>query len=283
MKKIKIKDGYLDLKEKPLIMGILNVTPDSFYNGGRYFDFEKACERAFEMIGEGVDIIDIGGESTRPGATPVSLEEEEKRVIPVIKEIRRKSDVPISIDTYKAEIAEKALINGANIVNDISGMKFDKKMPFVVKKYGAGIILMHIRGTPRDMQKNPYYEDTVEEIKRELLERIEYARESGIGDECIIIDPGIGFGKRVYDNLVILKEIDKFKEMGYPLLVGHSRKSFIGKVLNIENPEDRKDGSVAISSYLILKKIDILRVHDVKETYQIKKLIFAIENPENYL
>ncbi len=282
MKKVKIKDGYISIENKPLVMGILNVTPDSFYDGGKYADFDNACERAFKMIEEGADILDIGGESTRPGAKPVTIEEEEKRVIPVIREIRKKSDIPISIDTHKSEIAEKALITGANIVNDISGMKFDEKMPFVIERYGAGIILMHIRGTPRDMQKNPYYEDTIKEIKNEIQERIKYAKNFDIENEQIMIDPGIGFGKRLYDNLMILKNLEEFKDMGYPLLVGHSRKSFIGKILDIEDPEYRKDGTLAVSAYLILKKIDIIRVHDVKETRQVKKILNAIEYPENY-
>jgi dihydropteroate synthase len=282
MARVRVKDGYLLFRETPLIMGILNITPDSFYDGGRYINFEKAFARAFEIIEQGADLIDIGGESTRPGAEPVTLEEEERRVIPVIKEIRKKSDIPISIDTYKSEIAEKALIAGANIVNDISGMKFDEKMPFVIKRYVSGVILMHIRGTPRDMQKNPYYENTVQEIKNEIQERVEYAKSFDIEDEQIIIDPGIGFAKRVYDNLIILRDLEEFKKIGYPLLIGHSRKSFIGKVLGIEDPEYRKEGTLAVSSYLILKKADILRVHDVKETFELRKMLKAIEDPQIY-
>jgi len=283
MEKIKIKDGYILLKNKPLIMGILNVTPDSFYDGGKYFNIDAALERAFEMINEGADIIDIGGESTRPGAQPVEIKEEKRRVLPIIKELRKKSDIPISIDTYKSEVAELSLREGANIVNDISGMKFDERMPYVIKKYGAGCVIMHIRGTPKDMQKNPYYENTIEEIKEELKERIIFLKSFEIKDEQIIIDPGIGFGKRVYDNLLILKNILEFKKLSYPLLLGHSRKSFIGKVLNIENPSERKNATICITSFLILKKIDIIRVHDVKETKEAKKILEAIEFPENYL
>jgi len=283
MEKIKIKDGYILLKDKPLIMGILNVTPDSFYDGGKYFDFSAAVERALQMIDEGADIIDIGGESTRPGAEPVEVEEEKRRVLPVIKELRKKSDIPISIDTYKSEVAELALKEGANIVNDISGMKFDERMPYVIKKYGAGCVVVHIRGTPKDMQKNPYYENTIEEIKEELKERIKFLKSFEIDDEQIIIDPGIGFGKRVYDNLLILKNVSEFKKLSYPLLLGHSRKSFIGKVLNIENPSERKNATICITSFLILKKVDIIRVHDVKETKEAKKILEAIELPENYL
>ncbi|MEO0231107.1 MAG: dihydropteroate synthase [candidate division WOR-3 bacterium] len=283
MKRIKVKDGFISLENKPLIMGILNVTPDSFYDGGKYFDRERAIERAFEIINEGADIIDIGGESTRPGAEPVSLEEEKRRVLPVIKEIRKKSDIIISIDTYKSEVAEEALLEGANMVNDISGTKFDKNMPHVIKKYRAGCIVMHIRGTPKDMQKNPYYKDTIGEIKEEIEERISFLKNFGVEDEQIIIDPGIGFGKRVYDNLLILKNIDEFKKLNYPLLIGHSRKSFIGKIIGEEDPSKRKDATIAVTSFLILKKVDIIRVHDIKGTKEAKKILNSIEFPENYL
>jgi dihydropteroate synthase len=283
MQKIKIKDGYISLKDRPLIMGILNVTPDSFYDGGKYFNTDAAIERAIQMIDEGADIIDIGGESTRPGADPVEIEEEKRRVLPVIRELRKKTDIPISIDTYKSEVAELALREGANIVNDISGMKFDERMPYVIKKYGAGCVVMHIRGTPKDMQKNPYYKNTIEEIKEELKERIKFLKNFEIEDEQIIIDPGIGFGKRVYDNLLILKNVLEFKKLSYPILLGHSRKSFIGKVLNIEDPSQRKNATICITSFLILKKVDMIRVHDVKETKEAKKILEAIEFPENYL
>jgi dihydropteroate synthase len=283
MEKIKIKDGYISLKDRPLIMGILNVTPDSFYDGGKYFNTDAAIERAIQMIDEGADIIDIGGESTRPGADPVEIEEEKRRVLPVIRELRKKTDIPISIDTYKSEVAELALREGANIVNDISGMKFDERMPYVIKKYGAGCVVMHIRGTPKDMQKNPYYKNTIEEIKEELKERIKFLKNFEIEDEQIIIDPGIGFGKRVYDNLLILKNVLEFKKLSYPILLGHSRKSFIGKVLNIEDPSQRKNATICITSFLILKKVDMIRVHDVKETKEAKKILEAIEFPENYL
>ncbi len=274
-KTLKFKEGEIELDESK-IMGILNVTPDSFFDGGKYIDTDRAVERALEMEKEGANIIDIGGESTRPFSEPVPLDEELKRVIPVIEKIRKKSDIPISIDTRKSKVAEEALKRGANIVNDISGLRDDPEMVNVIKKFNAGCIIMHIRGTPKTMQENPYYEDTVKEIKQELLERVNIALKTGIEKERIVIDPGIGFGKRVIDNLIILKDIDKFKELGFPLLIGHSRKSFIGKVLGKENPEERLAGTLAVSSYLYLKKVDILRVHDVKETREVFKILKAI-------
>ncbi len=261
-------------------MGILNVTPDSFYDGGKYLDIERALERGIEMVKEGADIIDIGGESTRPFSEPVSEEEESKRVITVIEKLRKLTDIPISIDTRKSNVARKALEKGANIVNDISGLRDDFKMTEVIKKYKAGCIIMHIRGTPKTMQENPYYKDTIGEIKKELEEKVNYALESGIEKERIVIDPGIGFGKRVVDNLLILKNIEEFKNMGFPLLIGHSRKSFIGKILNIENPENRLFGTLGVSAYLYLKKVSIIRVHDVKETREIFKILKSILNPD---
>ncbi len=257
-------------------MGILNVTPDSFYDGGKFFDLDKALERGIKIFEEGADIIDIGGESTRPFSEAVPLEEELKRVIPVIEKLRKKIDIPISIDTRKAKVAWEALKKGANIVNDISGLRDDPEMVKVVKKFDAGIIIMHIRGTPKNMQQNPFYEDTIKEIKDELKERIDFALKNGIKKEKIVIDPGIGFGKRVFDNLLILKNIDEFKKLGFPLLIGHSRKSFIGKVLGIEKPEDRLVGTLAITAFLYLKKVNIVRVHDVIETKQIFKTLEAL-------
>ena len=278
MKIFNFKDGNL-VFNVPRIMGVLNVTPDSFYDGGRYIDFDKAVERGIQMVKEGADIIDIGGESTRPFSEPVPEEEELRRVIPVIEKLRKSTDIPISIDTRKSGVAEEALKKGANIVNDVSGLRDDQEMAKVIKKFNAGCIIMHIRGTPKDMQENPYYKDTIKEIKEELEERINYAIESGIERERIVIDPGIGFGKRVIDNLLILKNIDEFKKLGFPLLIGHSRKSFIGKVLNLEKPEDRLVGTLGVSAYLYLKKVDIIRVHDVKETKEIFEILKAILNP----
>lgn len=272
-------------EEKPIIMGILNITPDSFYEESRVMDIKKAIKRAHKFIEEGAKIIDIGGQSTRPFSEEIEEEEEIKRVIPIIKELSKEipKDIYVSIDTYRSKVAKLALDNGAHIVNDISGLMFDKDMVKVVKDYNCNVVIMHIRGTPKNMQINPYYEDTISEIKNELNQRIEYALENGIKKEQIIIDPGIGFGKRVYDNLIILKYLEEFLEMDYPVLIGHSRKSFIGKVLNLDDPKDRLIGSIAVVAYLTLKGVHIIRTHDVLETKQAIEMIYAIENPELYL
>ncbi|MFZ8846909.1 MAG: dihydropteroate synthase [Candidatus Hydrothermia bacterium] len=281
----KLKEGVIEFEDKPIIMGILNITPDSFYKNSRVMDIKEAVNRAIKFIQEGAKIIDIGGQSTRPFSDEIPEDEEIKRVIPVIKAIKNEipKDIYISIDTYRSNVAKLALESGANIVNDISGLMFDKNMVKVIKDYECGIVIMHIRGKPKNMQENPYYEDTIKEIKEELNLRIEYALNNGIKKNQIVIDPGIGFGKRVYDNLIILKYIDEFFDFELPILVGHSRKSFIGKVLNLENPEDRLIGSIVVSSYLTLKGINIIRTHDVKETKQTIDMIYAILNPENYL
>ena len=281
----KLKEGTIEFEDKPIIMGILNITPDSFYKNSRVMDIKEAVNRAIKFIQEGAKIIDIGGQSTRPFSDEIPEDEEIKRVIPVIKAIKNEipKDIYISIDTYRSNVAKLALESGANIVNDISGLMFDKNMVKVIKDYECGVVIMHIRGRPKNMQENPYYEDTIKEIKEELNLRIEYALNNGIKKNQIVIDPGIGFGKRVYDNLIILKYIDEFFDFELPILIGHSRKSFIGKVLNLENPEDRLIGSIVVSSYLTLKGINIIRTHDVKETKQTIDMIYAILNPENYL
>jgi len=281
----KLKEGIIEFEDKPIIMGILNITPDSFYKDSRVMNIKEAVNRTIKFIQEGAKIIDIGGQSTRPFSDEIPEEEEIKRVIPIIKAIKSEipKDIYISIDTYRSNVAKLALESGANIVNDISGLMFDKNMVKVIKDYNCGVVIMHIRGKPKNMQENPYYEDTIKEIKEELNLRIEYALNNGIKKEQIVIDPGIGFGKRVYDNLIILKYIDEFFDFELPILIGHSRKSFIGKVLNLENPEDRLIGSVVVSSYLTLKGINIIRTHDVKETKQTIDMIYAILNPENYL
>lgn len=258
------RDKYLDLSEKTYIMGIINVTPDSFSDGGKYKSVDEAVESALRMVDEGADIIDIGGESTRPGAEPVPLEEELNRVIPVIKKLREQTDAVISIDTYKSEVAEEALKYGADIVNDISGFHFDKRMPEIVLKYNAGVILMHIKGTPRDMQKNPAYENLVEEIIDYFAYSIDIAKETGIDNGSIMIDPGIGFGKKWQDNYLIIRYLKEFKSLGYPILIGPSRKSFIGYLLDLP-VEERLEGTISAVVCSILNGADIVRVHDVKE------------------
>lgn len=250
-----------DLSDRPLIMGILNVTPDSFSDGGRYAAPERAFLRAREMAEEGADIIDIGGESTRPGSEAVSAKEELRRVMPVIERLAADGTVPISIDTCKAEVADEALDAGTAIVNDISGLRHDPAMADVIARHGASVVIMHMQGTPRTMQVNPVYDDVVEDVKAFLRERAAVAREAGIRQ--VMIDPGIGFGKTVEHNLEILRRLEEFTELGCPILVGPSRKSFIGALLDLP-VDERVEGTAAAVAIAVQKGASIVRVHDVK-------------------
>lgn len=258
-------------------MGILNVTPDSFYKESRKVNINSGIKTVKEMIANGADIIDIGGESSRPGADYVSEDEEKSRVIPIIKAIRNFSDIPLSIDTRKATVAEESIRAGADIINDISALKDDKKLGDIVAKYNIPIVLMHMQGNPKNMQINPSYENTLNDIIKEIKAYIKKAKTYGIKDEKIIIDPGIGFGKRLNDNLLIIKNIDKLKKIGYPTLIGLSRKSFIGTITNTE-PENRLSGTIAANMFCVFKGIDILRVHDIKATADMLDIFAAIEN-----
>ena len=257
-------------------MGVLNVTPDSFYDKGKFFDLKSAVKHALDMERDGADIIDVGGESTRPGAMDVNLDEELRRVIPVIRAISKKVKAAISIDTRKSQVADQALKAGACIVNDISALRFDPKMPGVVAKHRAFIILMHIKGTPKDMQLNPVYGDVVKDITKSLKASINLAKKSGIKKNKIIIDPGIGFGKTVRHNLEILRRLKCFKDLGHSLCIGTSRKSFIGKILGSKDPEDRLAGSLATAAIAAWNGADIIRVHDVSLTRQIVRMIDSI-------
>ncbi len=252
----------LSIGSKTLIMGVLNITPDSFYDGGRYFSREKAVERARRLYDEGADIIDIGGESTRPGSSSVSVAEEIDRVCPVIEAISGDIDIPISIDTYKSDVADEALKAGASIVNDISGLAFDERMADVVAKHKAYIVLMHIKGTPENMQVDPQYENLLEEIYTYLEGAKNKALDKGIDKEKIIIDPGIGFGKTLEDNYKIIRNLEYFKRMGFPLLIGVSRKSLIGKLYG--GDEDRLFATIALNSISVIYGADIIRIHDVE-------------------
>ncbi len=244
-------------------MGVINVTPDSFSDGGIYFKPEKAVERGLELASEGADIIDIGGESTRPGADPIPKEEEINRVIPVISGLRRRTKILISVDTTKAEVAKAAIEAGADIVNDISAFRFDPEMISLVAQKNIPVVLMHMKGTPQTMQINPHYDDVLKEVKAFLKDRIEEAGSHGIKEEKIIIDPGIGFGKRLEDNLALINNITVFEDLERPILVGVSRKSFIGKILNLP-PEKRLEGTIASAILSIIRGAHILRVHDVE-------------------
>ena len=265
---------------RTLIMGILNVTPNSFYEGGRFLDAEEALEHGLKLVEEGADIIDIGGESTHPGALPVSAEEEERRILPVIRGLKNEIDVPISVDTYKAEVAEAAIKAGASMINDISALRFDEKMVRVAAEYDVAVSLMHMKGTPRDMQSNPYYEDVMGEIISFLGERIRFALDNGISEDKIVIDPGIGFGKRtgggIEDNCIILRRLKELKSFKKPILVGTSRKTFIGNICNKPLPEERLDGSLATVAIAVANGADIVRVHDVKETKSVVAMVDKI-------
>jgi len=279
--KISYNGKVLNL-ETPIVMGILNVTPDSFSDGGKYFSLDSAVRRCEEMLEEGAKIIDIGGESTRPGAEPVSLEEEIRRVVPVIKEIRKRfgDDFFISVDTYKSEVAKLSLEEGADMINDVSALRFDENMVNVVARYECPVVLMHMRGTPKTMQENPTYDDVVGEILNFLKERIEFAVNFGVKEENIIVDPGIGFGKTVEHNLCILKRLCEFKVLGLPIMIGTSRKSFIGAITEESEPEKRLAGSLATYGIAVENGAKIIRVHDVKETVDFLKVFLAVKGAD---
>ena len=254
-------------------MGILNVTPDSFSDGGQFNSAQEAVDHALKMINDGVDIIDIGGESTRPGAKPVPLKEELKRIKPVIKAIRQQTDCLISIDTYKASVAEVALDLGADIINDISSLSYDKNMANLVSTRKVPIILMHMQGTPQNMQLDPSYNNLINDLIFFFKTKIEIANKAGVLNNMIILDPGIGFGKQMEDNFEIIRELKQIKAMGYPILLGPSRKSFIGEVLNLP-VEERLEGTMASITVGIINGANIVRVHDVIET---KRTISIVE------
>jgi dihydropteroate synthase len=269
----------LDLSRRPCVMGVLNVTPDSFSDGNRHFTAEKAVERAMEMEGEGADIVDIGGESTRPFARPVDEEEEIRRVIPVIERLAGRLKIPLSIDTYKSSVAEKALEAGAEIVNDISALMFDERMVDVVAAAGAGLVLMHTRARPSVMQKDTEYSSIISEIFGVLRQSVARAESAAISRERIVVDPGIGFGKSVAGNLEILRRLAEFKSIGCPILVGTSRKSFIGQVLGRETGE-RVFGTAASMAIALANGASIFRVHDVKEMRDVLDMSMALCRPE---
>lgn len=255
----------LALNDKTYIMGILNVTPDSFSDGGKFLNKESAVKHAIEMAGLGADIIDVGGESTRPGAEDISLEEELSRVIPVVKMLSKRINIPISIDTRRSKVAEKAVNAGAGIVNDVSALRYDPQMAHVVASLGADLIMMHMKGCPKDMQKAPRYKNLIGEIKESLKESLKIAGKAGIRKEKIIVDPGIGFGKTVKHNLAILKNLAEFKTLGQPICIGTSRKSFIAKALGLSQNDTALYGTLATCVVAIMNGANILRVHDVKE------------------
>jgi dihydropteroate synthase len=265
---------------RTLVMGVLNVTPDSFSDGGKFLDVDRAVEHAREMSHAGADIIDIGGESTRPGAVPVSAEEESRRVLPVIERLR---DLVVSVDTTKASVAEKALAAGARIVNDISALRFDPRMIDVVRDAGAGVVLMHMQGTPQTMQQRPQYDDVVAEVRSFLAGRIAFAESRGLKKSQIAVDPGIGFGKTVEHNLQLLARLGEFDSLGCALLVGTSRKSFIGKVLGApraapgREADERLWGTAATVAWAVAQGAHVVRVHDVAEMADVVRMVEAVK------
>ena len=265
----------LTFGERTWIMGILNVTPDSFSDGGCYLDSSRAIAYAHQMIEDGADIIDIGGESSRPGASPVSTDEELARVLPVIEALANGTETLLSIDTYKPAVARSALQAGANIVNDITALG-NADMAGVVAAMNAGLILMHMKGVPRTMQRSPVYRDLIPEILTFLRQRIDKAQTEGVCPDRIMIDPGIGFGKTGEHNLEILRCLDRFRSLEKPILIGTSRKAFIGKILNLPNPDDRLEGTAATVAWAIAHGADVVRVHDVKPICQVTQMTDAI-------
>jgi len=268
-------DGGAAPGSKTIIMGILNLTPDSFYDGGRFVETSAAIEQAEKMLDKGADWIDIGGESSRPGAEPVTLQEESNRVIPLIKALAHRG-VNISVDTTKAALAERVLAEGAGMINDISAFSYDPEMASVCARHKAHVVLMHMRGTPQSMQTNTAYGDLISEVYAYFEERMAFALEHGIDREKIILDPGIGFGKSVEGNIELIQNIDVFKKLGRPILIGASRKSFIGAVTN-EPSADRLAGSLSIASIAVMRGADIVRVHDVGETKQAVLMAEAVK------
>jgi dihydropteroate synthase len=258
-------------------MGVLNVTPDSFSDGGLYLEPQRAIEHGLRMAEEGADIIDVGGESSRPGSDPLPLDEELKRVIPVIEGLASRLEIPLSVDTYKSQVAERAIEAGAQMINDISGLRFDPQVPAVAARFDTPLIIMHIKGSPKTMQQNPSYEDLMGEIIAYLREGIEKAERGGVDPHQVIVDPGIGFGKRVQDNLVIINRLDELNTLGRPLLIGTSRKSFIGALLGAE-VHQRGVGTLATVAVSVLKGAHIVRVHDVAPMKQAVDMVDAIIN-----
>lgn len=259
-----------------LVMGILNVTPDSFSDGGEFMDGDKAVRHALRLVAEGAEIIDIGGESTRPGSLPVSLEEEMERVIPVIQELVKQTESPISIDTTKVEVARAALEAGASIVNDIGAGCEDPAMWRLAAETGAGYVAMHMRGDPATMQERPDYEDVVEEVFRFLADRCQRLEDAGMKADQILLDVGIGFGKTMDHNLQLLAELDRFKTLGRPMLIGVSRKSFMGKLLNLE-VDERLHAGLACACWAVNQGAQLVRTHDVAATVQAIRMIEAIQ------
>jgi dihydropteroate synthase len=275
--RLKIRNTEFDLTKRTYLIGILNITPDSFSDGGKYFNTESAINRAEQIEAEGADLIDIGAESTRPGSESITPKEELKRLVPVLKVVRKRLKIPISVDTYKSEVAKAVLQEGADMINDISGLNFDKNMVEVIAKSNVPCIIMHIKGKPKNMQKNPHYEDTMAEIYDYIEHSLNKAQSAGINLKKTIIDPGIGFGKRLEDNYTILRRLSELKGLGRPIAVGPSRKSFIGLTLNLPVNE-RLEGTLAACVMAIINGANFLRVHDMKSVKRAAVMTDVLKN-----
>ncbi len=270
------RDRELPLGERTLVMGIVNVTPDSFSDGGMFEDAEAAVKHGLRLLEEGADVLDVGGESTRPGSDAVGAEEERSRVLPVLEGLRREApEAVLSVDTRTAVVAEEALVAGADAVNDISAGA-DPAMFRVIEAAGAGMVLMHMRGEPKTMQSDPRYDDVVAEVRAFLAERLETAVAAGIGRDRLCVDPGIGFGKNLEHNLDLLRAIGPFRELGVPVLVGVSRKRFVGELSRVDEPADRLEGSLAAAVWCAAQGVDLVRVHDVGPTVRALRVVDAI-------
>jgi len=261
--RFRAREKTFELGRRTWLVGVVNVTPDSFFDGGLYFEPARAIERALALAAEGADIIDIGGESSRPGSSPISAKEEKRRILPVVEVLKQKNGILVSVDTTKAEVAEAALAAGADIINDISAGRFDPRMLPLAAESGAALILMHMKGTPRTMQVAPHYDDLLGEVKAFLRERLEAAESCGVPRENLLLDPGIGFGKKLEHNLALLNNLGALADLERPLVVGISRKSFIGKILKLEAPE-RLEGTIAAAVVSLLRGASLLRVHDLQ-------------------
>jgi len=273
--RVTLRGGVLSLAERVHVMGILNVTPDSFSDGGRYVDADAACAHAMAMIEQGADLLDIGAESSKPGAVAIDEEEERRRLLPIVRELCRRTTMPLSIDTTKAAIAEEALDAGAALINDISALRFDPRMASVVARSGAGVILMHMQGTPATMQRTASYTHVVEDVRAFLAARLEVAQQAGIPRDRILLDPGIGFGKNCEHNVTLLNHLDAFQTLGRPIVVGVTRKAFHGKILG-RTIDERLMGTAGAVAVAIMKGARVIRVHDVAPIRDVVKIVEAI-------
>jgi len=264
-------------RRSPLLMGVVNVTPDSFSDGGRFLDRDAAVRHAVQLVEAGADLLDVGGESSRPGSLPVPLEEELQRVVPVLRELRPRVEVPISIDTTKAEVARQALDLGVDLVNDISGLRFDPQMLPALAAARCGVVLMHMQGEPRTMQEAPSYDDVVGTVRGWFEARLAELAAGGVAPERVILDPGIGFGKRFADNLALLGAIDRLRVGGRPMLIGASRKAFLGWLLEEADPARRLEGDLAVAAHCRTAGVEVLRVHDVVSVRRFLRVLEALE------